>query len=65
MRFLDHLCRTRKARVDDTKQVIAETEVVKAQLLRLTAELADYVADLRALTTTVALRRSKTEGTSP
>jgi hypothetical protein len=58
------ICRAqqRKAPVDDTKQIIAEAEQVKAQLKRLSGELADYVADLRALTLTLAVQH---EGKPP
>jgi hypothetical protein len=58
------ICRRtkRKAPVDDTRHLIAEAEQVKAQLSRLSRELADYVADLRALTNTLAVQH---EGNPP
>jgi hypothetical protein len=61
VRLLDRLCRVRRANVDDTRAVIAETEETKAQLRKLTVQLSEYVADLRALTRSV---RTNEEGTT-
>jgi hypothetical protein len=48
--------------MDETRKVIADTELVKLQLRRVTSELDDYVADLRALTLTLAVQH---EGKPP
>lgn len=45
--------------MEETRRVIAEAEAAKDQLRRVTAELAEYVADLRALTLTLAAVRNQ------